>query len=501
VSQYDLLSPERQLTLDGRAEPLLSPSPAAEIAPLSDAEAAQAELFGPKLPQLPLPLPSIHAPNGDHAHADCLRGFSIGQCVLHDELPTLKQETCGRQRCDSSWKSNTLERARDAHNGTADDEAERLALRHFGGRLPLGVFVFTLPAHVAARAVGDQLKRWRRAMGDVAVEILRAQCGHNDALFYGRSWLHPVGEAEVPATSDDVSQARSSLRKKDGQHYHPHENVLIPLACLVPGARTYVRRLNPKLPREWLGSDGWVSKRLCAIVRDVFGVRVDVINWFYEFRVKPEHKAHALKYFARVFPEWAAHPDVPLRPRAFGLAHWKQKEHLREVLAGAECVPLPEWGACPECAKNGECGLHNVVGASESEDSARYSFNAQAVLHVAGCEACAGREANRAYVQHRRIITRADGSTGPPERGKTTDPPAGHPSSPTPEQKAALRVVPPSRSAVPFSADALISSVWVPADSQAHRDRLPLLYPRVLDHSVPGRAESWAVIADEATPV
>ena len=126
------------------------------------------------------------------------------------------------------------------------------------------------------------------------------------------------------------------------------------------------------------------------------------VNWFFEYRGKAEQKQHMLKYFPRVFPAWAQHPEVPLRPRAIGLAHWKKRALLREMLAQVGAVPLPEWGACLSCIQSGHIPPAKVSGHGETPERAAEELWRQ--LYRRGLAASGPAHAGP-YAQHRRIMT------------------------------------------------------------------------------------------------
>lgn len=433
--QFDLLAPERQRTLWGGLEPLEAPAPAAEPPPELELEPEQqGRLFGP--PQLPLPLPTIHKREGGKVPKSCRRGFVARiDCAHHPEL-VLVTQTCARQRCEASAEANALERARDAWEGTADEEADRLALRHFGD-VPWGVFVWTVPAELRALCVGERLRKFRKAAWEMTLEVVRLAAGSSSFDFYGRSYLHPVGDGDLAELEREGFHPQG-----DGEDYKPHENVLVPLLAFHRHRKP--RRLRFVLPEAWLGAGGWVQERWRERLVGLFGqwwpreAAPPVVVWHYGFATNPAKKVHALKYFGRVFAGWARHPDVPLRPRAVGLAHWKRRDDLERVLQGI--APEADWKRrCAKCTAAGEEPAESFSVASEELELARDRCLAMQATHV--CEGCApdrGREAaaaGRPYLEHRRIMGATRGAdppaTGPPPT------PAGVRPGPTAEDLAA----------------------------------------------------------------
>lgn len=355
-AQYQL-APERQLTLSGGAEPLLSPL-VVELEEAPPRNKAQGNLFGGQ--QLPLPLASIHQLENGRVARACNegRGYHASTCPEHPEQkPTVHPHVCGVQNCESSREANSKERARDAWNGTAD-KGERIGLRHLS--VAWGVFVWTCPAEVRPLCVGKRLKRYRKEAQEMTQEVLQRHGAGGEAEFYGRSWFHPVGDAEVPEPGQRAEE--------DGTTYKPHENVLVPLVHYRGGS---AHRLRPHLPKSWLGEDGWVQERWRERLVSVFGQwwstsePTPVTNWFYEYRDTVEEKKHALRYFSRVFPGWGGHKEVSCRPRAWGLAHWKKKEQLQELVD--ELVTEDEFSSCPHSSRGKPCPPPLTVGANTEE--------------------------------------------------------------------------------------------------------------------------------------
>jgi len=403
------------------------------------------------LPGLPLPLEDFHVPHD--GKAPCLRGWRYSTCPHHPEELKPKAETCTLQRCSSSAETNGLERARDLWDGTADDPSARVGLRHFGA-VPLGVFVWTLPEQLRAQVKGSKLRDVQREADLMTAEVLGQQVMDEDARWYLHSFVHPVGEPRLPPA--DPRAEVEELQLQEGP-YHPHVNVLVPLA----GLSSSGRRVRPRhlLPREWLGEGGWVQARWrerleslfgrwwCSSIGEALEARPPpVLNWQYGFRVTPEEKMHAAKYFARVFPRWARRPDVPLRPRASALKHHRGHAELQQLLVQLAVQPLPRFASCARCAAAGE-DVPKVSAAGSDEEMARAGFERALQLHQLECERCAA--AGAPYVQHRRIISGGPPlETGPPD---ATGPPA--PASWTAdderERRALLREV--TRAAEPGS--------------------------------------------------
>src|SRR4051812_1541777 len=355
--------------------------------------------------QLPLPFPPLHRPTEEGP--PCARGVRIvGYCPHHppsDWAELIRTETCSLQRCDSSAEANTLERARDAYDGTADNEAERLGFRHFG-QVAWAVFVFTLPAELRPLCTGRPLKAFHRQADEMAVEILRAQARDQGSEWFVQSWIHPVGEPRLPpAHAEHVAEELDP-----DATWHPHANVIIPLACLRANGRS--KRVLSMLPAEWLGSRGWISARWRERLSDVFGTwwqlgpfehvapPLPAVNWFFEWRRSVEEKKHALRYFARVFPRWAHHALVPLRPRSSGLKHWKHVGQLRRLLDRLREVPLPRWSACPGVDEGGgRCEAQQLSGAGPDVVAALHLLDRAREAHAHSCEAvtCPTRGAGR----------------------------------------------------------------------------------------------------------
>lgn len=354
--------------------------------------------------QLPLPFATYHAPEGRYASAECVRGFAASSCAHHrpeNMKKAVRAETCGLQRCESSWRTNAIERARDGWNGTTDREGqaaedERRALRHFGS-VPWAVVVWTLPEELRSQCTGDRLRAFRRAAADMTLEVLRALVSDQRSRWYLQSWLHPCGEPRPPpATKGEAEE----LPAEDELIYAPHENLIVPLACL-DGAGV-VRRARRLLPFEWLGANGWVCDRWRDRLVEIFGPwwkgeSAPAVVWHWQYRADQRGKAFALKYFARPFSRWARHPMVPGRPRTLGLKHAKRRTDLHELLDQLHEAPLPEWGSCAPCIEAGQ-QAEMVFASGATAEEARAELERRLDAH--SCERCAGAP----YLEHRRII-------------------------------------------------------------------------------------------------
>lgn len=186
---------------------------------------------------------------------------------------------------------------------------------------PWGVVVLTLPVD-AQRAAADTRtrKRLERAACMIVVEWLARWSFRARASAVGLGGVclfHPVGE--------------------DGEEWHPHWNVLVPLRGLGQGG---VLDGRWKLPAAAL--DDLRARWLSAINR-VCGTDATTVQVFYEFRRGRWKKYHAARYFGRHFPGWSKF----LRPRYFGL------------LAGKVSLPGHEPCEWPRPERRcGRCGGH-----------------------------------------------------------------------------------------------------------------------------------------------
>lgn len=385
--QFQLLAHERQLTLDGRAEPLLSvPEHAQELGPEVSVSAAQASLFGWPQPELPL-----HSMVDGKIPADCLRGWrakSDAHALNPSEVRSVP-ECCGRQSCECSRDGNDAERARDLWNGTKrkDGDSKRIGLRHVAAAADLGVLVVTLPPSLRppkgeAKA---SIKAWEREVVAALVGFLRKRTGIADGEFYLRANIHPCGE--------------------DATVWHPHLNFMVPAWAWVPSAGK-AKHYKPFLD---LGELREAMRE--AMVR-AFGeaARAESVNCFWKYEQAELGKRHQASYVPRTFPEWS---HLKLRPAAYGLAHPKKRPELLEALASLKAEPLPVW-AFTKLREGLEPAP--ITGRGATAEAALKDCQQQLEAHRAACPAC-----RPVYPDYRRTMT--VGSPAPPG----SDPPGPDP--------------------------------------------------------------------------
>jgi len=359
AGQFLLLESARQLTIDGRAEPIVCPG--LEVFEPVELQTTQSDFLKPVPEQgvLPLPMPTIHALVDGKPNPECMknkagepRGFiATAECAHRPGDVVVGPCLCKVMNCESSREPNARTRAKRAREGTAR-KGLSIGLDAFDG-VPLSVSVWTVPAVLRARCVGGLLSRFREQANAMAREVFE-QLGALDATMFQRSFFHPVGEPALPPLDE------GETGNIDGTEYKPHENVLIPMAVLRYGR---ARRVNAFIPKEWLGAEGWIAARWRERLVDTFGQwwpesePAPTMNLFFEYRDTPEQKAHAVKYFARPFPGWhggGLKGVVNMRPKALGLAHWKHKAELTELVTqltpgGLEAVQRP---SCRHCLKS-----------------------------------------------------------------------------------------------------------------------------------------------------
>ncbi len=374
-AQFDLLASERQLTFDGREEPLHSAVAfhrQVDAPEAPDAYAAQAELYGYPQPELPL-----HPLVNGKPHPDCLRGFkakSDAHAEDGGEKASAHPECCNLQRCASSTPGNDAERSRDLWNGTARGRKRRIGMRHTLGEAALAVAVVTLPKPLRA-ADKSLLKRWEQAVYRALLRFLRKHTGRPDAEFYVRANIHPCGE--------------------NPQQWHPHLNFQLACWSYSPSDGT-AKRFKPFVDVSELRS------MLAEAQREVFGDGDDA-QCFWKYEQDEAGKRHQAKYVPRVFPEWA---HLKLRPAGYGLAASKKRDVLTEALDSLHMKALPEW-----VTVSTRDGLPPapITGRGNTEAEAVEDHRCQLAAHRRVCPHCAS-----SYPEDRRIM-RSVVATGPPE--------------------------------------------------------------------------------------
>ena len=378
--QFLLLESARQLTIDGGAEPILAP--VLEVFEPVELQTAQSDFLKPEPQQgvLPLPMPTIHAMVDGKPHPECMKNkageargwIATAECAHKPGDVIVGPLLCKCMNCESSRESNARTRAKRVREGTAR-KGLSIGLDSFDG-VPLSVSVWTVPAELRARCVGVLLSRFRSAANEMAREVFE-QLGALDAPMFQRSFFHPVGEPALPTELD----CQGETNNVDGVEYKPHENVLIPMAVLRYGK---ARRVNAFIPKDWLGADGWIGKRWREQLVGIFGQwwpeseQAPTMNLFFEYRDSPEEKAHAVKYFARPFPGWHGHDEVKMRPKALGLAHYKHKTELAELVTqltpgGLEALKKP---LCRHC------GTHHKALSVRGQTEERVVYAMQRLM-------------------------------------------------------------------------------------------------------------------------
>lgn len=385
--QFSLLESARQLTIDGRAEPILAP--VLEVFEPVELQTAQSDFLKPEPQQgvLPLPMPTIHPMVDGQPNPECMKnkdGKSRGwvataECPHRPSDVIVVPHLCKRLNCESSRASNASLRAKSARRGTAR-KGISIGFDAFGD-VPIGIIITTLPAELRELCVGRSLSLYRNAANQLVRELVD-RMGAKGAPFFQRSWFHPVGEPAMPThpglCQESCCERKRQQSKVDGDEYKPHENILFPLAVLRYGK---VRRLSVFVPRELLGAGNWLCVRWRELLVEIFGQwwpegePAPTVSVFYEYRQTAEEKGHAAKYFARPFPGWhggGLKGVVNMRPKALGLAHWKHKAELTELVTqltpgGLEAVKNPP---CRHCLKSHKA--FSVGG--QTEEKAHYAL-------------------------------------------------------------------------------------------------------------------------------
>lgn len=232
---------------------------------------------------------------------------------------------CGHDR----WRWQGCGKSSCAHEGCRAKVSGRRAHRAwdkldtFEGE-PWGVVVLTIPD-----AVRETLKlnschaAVRRAAVDVVTAWARRWCFHGvDVRLGGAIVAHPCGDVETI--------------------WAPHFNVLFGLVGVTDDGAIRVGRF--KVPLEAL--DNLRHEWGCVLV-DLGWSATCSPQVFYEWRADPSRKRHALRYFLRSFPTWAAWTH---RVFWWGLlaanVGWRMPGH--EPTPWNDTKPVPA-GLCVKC--------------------------------------------------------------------------------------------------------------------------------------------------------
>jgi hypothetical protein len=143
---------------------------------------------------------------------------------------------------------------------------------------------------------------------------------------------HPEGDRSpsVWAAPDLVRKAESAVTGE----WKPHLNFLFPLLAAELRTTIGIVHLARRRRLRWT-----LTKRALALLRLGFGLLQEAVKRaplgrsavvYGEFRSQPEHKAHAIKYFARGFPAWSADAQ---RVRWYGLFATRVVARVPEVIA------------------------------------------------------------------------------------------------------------------------------------------------------------------------
>lgn len=390
--QFRLLEPARQLTIDGREEPLfdvVGQHAQADAPEPEDAYQAQASLFG--YPQAELPL---HQTDDGKIHPDCLRGW-VAKTDEHardgaSEARVVPQ-CCGRQRCQCSKDGNDAERSRDRWNGTKRRKTtgERIGLRHVIGDAALGVLVVTLPPHLrpSATKAKAQLSEWGRQAYAALREVLRAKVGYADAEFWVRCDWHPCGE--------------------NAQQWKPHLNFMVAGWAWLP-SKGAAKRFSPHLELSAL------REAMSEVQARVFGDGENS-NCHWQYHQTEGEKRHQAAYVPRTFPEWA---HLRLRPVPYGLAHPKNRRLVVEALESLKGQALSVW-AHTELREGLEPAP--ITGRGSTQEEARANLERAREWHRSMCSHCSSRAAS-SYPEYRRTMGVRLGAFGPAPPGLGASP-------------------------------------------------------------------------------
>ena len=382
---------ERQLTLDGREEPLeaiqdvVGQHADADAAEPEDTYQVQASLFGYPQPELPL-----HQTYDGKVHPECLRGW-MARVDQHaratDAEPRMVPQCCGLQRCQCSKDSNDAERSRDRWNGTKRKTGgERIGLRHVIGDAALAVLVVTLPPQHRGKVL-SALSEWKRNCYEALRDVLRAKVGQPNAEFHVRCDIHPCGE--------------------DALQWKPHLNFMVAGWYWLPGENR-AKRFNPHLDLNVLRA------AMTEAQANVFG-NGEPANCHWQYHQSEGEKRHQTAYVPRTFPEWS---HLKLRPTTFGLSHPKNRKVVVEVLKSLKAKALPVW-AHTELRDGLEPAP--LVGTGSTPEEARANLEYARECHRMWCPDCSG-VAVSSYPEYRRTMGVVMGAFGPAPPGSRAPP-------------------------------------------------------------------------------
>lgn len=292
-----------------------------------------------------------------HHEQECKRGVKATFCqhsVDHGKYSVVPL-FCGLGKCASSETRNSERRSNRFLYGKNDriseenGEVTRLGVSKLVNNFDLGVMVFTIPEHLRKICSSvEYIKRWHKACLDILLRILRKNGAKESSLYAIKLYLHPNGE--------------------DSSVWKPHLNYLFPL-CHWTNGKIY--RQKSYIPHSWLKGSYWREEYRKAIEKE-FGFPIfdegdeKELNFFYEVRVEPERKAHAIRYFSRQFSGYTLINGQRFNPRNIGLLSPKRAGDLEEILG-----QLPAGQGAAEYCRHGSdgdpCQWKAVVANNEAE--------------------------------------------------------------------------------------------------------------------------------------
>lgn len=234
----------------------------------------------------------------------------------------------------------------------------RRLYERFGG-VELGVLVVTFPAQWRRYVQGDAAHELEKHLRGALTRWAAAELG---GAIGGRAFWHPTGDVCDACGAEGKRGALVGTCECGARAtYKPHLNFVIPGAVLRPDGT--VARRHMFLGTGQLASLrahlGDVLQEAGAVIGPVIvhnGKRTilptdeegePLINFHWQYRAEREKKLHALRYFPRPFPAWAA--AMPHTGKDFGLlaGQDEQRQKYRAVIRG-EAIE-EEAPACPCC--------------------------------------------------------------------------------------------------------------------------------------------------------